>query len=154
VVETHDGAVGVGYVQARAGPGLVDAAVSDVQPVAPGGDVLQDRPGGGQEGEHIEAVEAGLAGTRRPVPQRDVEPAPRVDQPGTAKHAIFDELGPQPQVKELAIPAHAAGKIRNRQLDLRDPVQPGDPGWLGSHLLPPATRRAGPDAVLPMAVWW
>src|SRR5689334_11083024 len=42
VVETHDGPVGVGYVQAWPGPGLVNAAVRDVQPVAPGGDVLQD----------------------------------------------------------------------------------------------------------------
>jgi hypothetical protein len=46
VVETHDGAVGVGYVQARPSPGLVDAAMRDVQPVAPGGDVLQDMPPG------------------------------------------------------------------------------------------------------------
>ena len=43
-------------------------------------------------------------------------------------------------------------KISDRELDLRDPVQAGDPGWHGSHLLPPAALRAGPDAVRPAAV--
>jgi signal transduction histidine kinase len=99
--------------------------VRDAQPVAPRGDVLKYRPSGGQECDHIEAVEAGLAGTGRAIPQGDVEPALRVDQPGAAQHAVLDKLGPQPQVEKPAVPAHAAGEVSDRQLDLRDPVQPG-----------------------------
>jgi hypothetical protein len=47
VVEAQDGAVRVGYVQARPGAGLVDAAVRDAQPVASGDQVLgTDREAG------------------------------------------------------------------------------------------------------------
>jgi hypothetical protein len=98
----------------------------------------------------METVEAGLTGTGRPVSQGDVEPALWVYQPGASQHAVLDELGPQPQAEQPAVPGHAAGKVGDWQLDLRDPVQPGDSGWHGSHLQPTTACR-GPDAGLPIA---
>jgi hypothetical protein len=74
-------------------------------------------------------------------PCGSISPAPQ--------HAVLDKLGPQAQVEEPAVPGHAAGEVSDRQLDLRDPVQPGNPGRRSRHLLPPAARLAGPDAVLP-----
>lgn len=78
---------------------------------------------------------------RRTVPQRDGEPAGPVDQAGAAQHTVLDELGEQPQVEQVGVPADAAHEVGDRQLDLRDAFQAGDhaacPGAMA------ATPRSG-----------
>jgi hypothetical protein len=59
---------------------VLDAALRDAEPVAPGGHVVEHRAVIGHERDDVEAVQVWFAGTDRPVPQCDVEAPLGVDQ--------------------------------------------------------------------------